>query len=369
MTAENDNNALNESRTSGLSEVKTSVRLPTGVVTRFMFAVAILTTISIVTSRRSLHVDLATSSYHARNQVPLPELETVTDTEVTEDGPNINFVRDRHCEITHNRNISQCHAVLSPLLQSKTAWHFLGDFQMGLLFNDLIERYPYDITSVRNATGRCGFMNYTQMEPAKVWSPPNSNLTQGPIAYGLEHNYCTDGAGKDPSRKLKTAGGNLMEFLFVEFASDVEQQTPETNTTQETVALYLKRNQKEASRDDSVCVVNTGLHDQALCSDTNTTCMYLENVKTYLTLLDTVCGHIVWLGLSAVREDADRPQRSFSLLKWNKGVKKILQSSSFLETSFFVDIWEHSLTSIHVDNVHFTESYYDPIAELFAGLV
>ena len=47
----------------------------------------------------------------------------------------------------------------------------------------------------------------------------------------------------------------LARYLPVEFARDVEQPSPTTATTQESVGLYLKQDPRD------LCVVNAGTHD------------------------------------------------------------------------------------------------------------
>jgi hypothetical protein len=204
--------------------------------------------------------------------------------------------------------------------------------------------------------------------------PPKK--TQGPVLHGLENPYCSDLSGRGNSI-CETKKKNYMEYLVVEFASDVEQQTSKTSTTQETVGSYLKRQLKhrKVSREDNVCVVNTGTHDQRLCVNHNTTSawcddMFLTNVETYLKILDTVCGNIIWISQASVRGDEDYPQRNDVSLRWNEGVK-LLGERLFGSTNsfYYLDVWTLSEHSKHTDNVHFQSTYYDTIGALFTELM
>lgn len=79
-----------------------------------------------------------------------------------------------------------------------------------------------------------------------------------------------------------------MEYLVIEYASDVEIQTPETKTTQDNAIMYLVNHiikDKNKTSSYNVCVINIGLHDQLMCKHPNTTSseecddIYLENVE------------------------------------------------------------------------------------------
>merc|ERR1719494_1417948 len=91
------------------------------------------------------------------------------------------------------------------------------------------------------------------MKRALQWSPPSTTV-EGPLKNGLENHFCSDCSGcrgfiyESPFMDI--------EYIPVEFAKDVEVQTDDTRTTQETVAKYLKSTTRE-----TIVFVNTGLHD------------------------------------------------------------------------------------------------------------
>lgn len=176
---------------------------------------------------------------------------------------------------------------------------------MGRLFRQIRKDYPHkgNISSIKSH-GPCKFLEYVKMEPRGQWEHPNFVRLQGPVAKGLEKPFCSD-LSSFSNQLIQTTRdeNNLLEFLVIEYASDVEQQTPATNTTQETYGVYLNRQQEELgiARNKSACVVNTGLHDQKLANRGNQSdTYYFENVKKYLEILDHVCGKIIWLSLTHV---------------------------------------------------------------------
>ena len=81
----------------------------------------------------------------------------------------------------------------------------------------------------------------------------------GPQAFGLIHPYCSDsGSGEvDIHRENQLDDNCIINSLIpVEFAMDTEMQSEFGNTTQETLAYYLKSNYFP-----DICVVNVGIHD------------------------------------------------------------------------------------------------------------
>jgi len=285
-------------------------------------------------------------------------------------------VRTRHyCEYKHADAINStnnCHTLLSPHVRRKRAWFFFGDSQMGFLFKSMEVKYPYTISETKESTHeRCGFLTYCNIPRAVTWIPPSThNQTQGPLMFGLRTPFCSDLSGHS---YLKFSNGScFMEYLAVEFASDVEQQTPYGNTTQETATFYVKLQLgvNGLTREDSVCVVNTGVHDQILCKEkSDATCldMYSTNVRWHLSILRQGCGSIIWISTTSVAGDPKYPQTNKSLLEWNRVVNEKLVPS--YSEAFYVDVWNLSATSPRNGNIHFQPEYYDTLGSLFTGLM
>jgi hypothetical protein len=258
----------------------------------------------------------------------------------------------------------------------------MGDSMMKLLIE-----YPYEIVSTRlpddenPLLGQCDSLNYYYLERAPVWVPPATNemgkQIQGPVASGLDNHFCSNASGTY-NRLYPSSYLNFMEYFGVEFASDVEHQSTITNTSQESAVVYMERHLDNLflTRDDSVCVVNVnaGVHDQVLCPDlvNEKTCsdVYIHNIKTYLQLLRTACGHILWISIASVRGDKQRPQVNSRSLLWNQNqrVNETLQEN-YADNSYFIDVWNALLHGVRKDNVHFEPEYYSQLAFLFSSLM
>ena len=286
-------------------------------------------------------------------------------------------VQAQYCEHSTNENAtndSSCYKLLSPHVKGKRAWFFFGDSQMWRMMRHFV--YPYHITSTQIAANhRCGFLDYCYLEKSNTWIPPFSpNQTLGPAEFGMENPFCSDLSGSMNARweSYVPNGTHFVEHLIVEFASDVEQQSLYTNTTQEAATIHAANQLqlRNLTNDDSVCVVNTGLHDQILCigkSDEYCLEIYLNNVNSYLNLLQYVCGNIVWVSTTTVRGDLGRPQRNDLTFQWNQRVNATIMRK--YPNAFFLDVWNVSSHSHHIDNVHHTDVYYGPLRNLFTSMM
>ncbi|GFH61556.1 hypothetical protein CTEN210_18032 [Chaetoceros tenuissimus] len=265
-----------------------------------------------------------------------------------------------------NQQQSECYQLLSPHVQSKPIFHFFGDEQMGHLIRNL--KYPFEHYIVRKGF-RCRFMEYIGIDRENITEWKKPNITQGPVAYGLQHPYCSDTAGHKHLLIQATNRSNYMEFITIDFASDVSQQTLHTRTTQETAALYLKLQfvQNNVTKEENVCIMNTGRHDQELCKNFNSTyhCyeVYLFNVETYLTIFDNVCSHMIWIGINAIKES---PLNKVSI-RWNHGVKEL--GNRLFPNFFYIDVWTSSTRYRFKDTTHFEPAYYEGLASIFTYLM
>lgn len=285
---------------------------------------------------------------------------------------------DLSCVYTaiENQTQSECYELLSPFLKSKRAWFFVGDSQMGKLFHEI--RYPYEVTASKAPKNeRCGFIKYAGLPEAKPWQRKKiPSYFQGPTSYGRENPGCFD-VRSVGARYIESAipgeMSHILEIMTIDHASDIAQQTPYTETTQETATLHFG-NQLQfngMTYEDSVCVMNTGLHDQKLCiGKTHDHCLsiYSKNIKRYLNLFHNICGAMVWISTTPVRNPGNPlyPQSNAMTAKMNRAVKDILIQH---EHGYYVDTWDVAKRSTHIDNVHFTSEYYSGIADLLASLM
>jgi len=284
------------------------------------------------------------------------------------------YRQNNYCEIDSKDHNMQCRQVLGQsALKSKPHWHFFGDSQMATMVKVLSEHdYPYKVTIKRGnarTDDRCELGKYFNIKRSDVWIQPDEKRLQGPERYGKDNPFCSDMKGWGPY--MIGDGKRSLEFLNVEFAQDVEIQTATTSTTQEAAALYLKNDSKE----DHVCVVNAGLHDQAVLKSPDTPQdQFVNNVKSYLKLLESVCGNLVWVGITEVQEvqPTRNLQRNAISLKWNKQVYSMI-ASTFPSSSFIIDVWDESVAAPFKgngkQNIHYESPYYESFATLFASLV
>ena len=288
----------------------------------------------------------------------------------------VDAVTCKHSEMGFTQKDSDCYRLLSPRMKSKRAWFFFGDSQMGKLVQSISKIQPYEASARKSkADGGCGFLDYCHLEKAKTWIPPPPTRIQGPITYGLQTPFCSDiaSAGNQLLESNTSDGGiRLMEYLVVDFASDVEQQTTYTRTTQETATLHVANQLqlRSLTNDDSVCVVNSGLHDMMLCiGRSNKQCedIYITNVDTYLSLLGNVCGSIVWIATTPVKGDPRFAQENSNMKKWNGMVNELIAQK--YHNAYFVNIWDVAEQHTHIDNAHFTPEYYDRLGNLFSSLM
>jgi hypothetical protein len=225
----------------------------------------------------------------------------------------------------------------------------------------------------------------------RQWYPPNYTLGEGPMAYGLENPYCNDCDGCNselivctsltinnnrtcPESTLKTLhyGG----LISMEFARDVEIQSPNFGTSQENIAL-LFLNSTQWNQDlissafgPTACIIGTGIHDIALPNITLS--RYIDNVKWYLRLLHPTCGHIIWVANTAPAASTQHlyTQGFNRTLEWNTAVRYMLESTTdFMHKSSFVDVFNASINFPHVDNIHMSSTWYNALGSTFASLI
>ena len=114
----------------------------------------------------------------------------------------------------------------------------------------------------------------------------------------------------------------------MEFAKDVDLQTPEFQTTQENIAAYIDRvwNTAELLKDwgKSVCVLSAGNHDMVIANIT--TVEYIQNVKFMLTNMMDSCVHMIWLGNTAdIKDYPEHIQTKEKMKLWDVSMKKMIE--------------------------------------------
>jgi hypothetical protein len=117
----------------------------------------------------------------------------------------------------------------------------------------------------------------------------------------------------------------------------------------------------------TVCVVNTGFHDEILNLTVDT---YVENVRWYLKLLHpAVCQNIIWLATTAPKTETE-PQKTNITRDWNKAVAEMLTGNiEFSQSCFIIDHFEASRIWPHADNVHMNKPFYEALGSLLSTLM
>ena len=243
---------------------------------------------------------------------------------------------------------------------------FLGDSTIARFWREARElQHRNPVSAKIITTSRCNWLQSFGIKPSTVWKEPN-RTREGPVLYGSEHHWCTDCSGCNsfvviPKRKEESFF--LMDYIAVEFARDVEMQSINGNTTQETLSKYLKQQGKLYS----LCVMNSGFHDQKI-KELNTD-GYVLNVKEYLELILPVCLHIIWIETTAPEGNTNYPQKVNKTREWNKALDSYLETYLNRNVSV-VRVFEKSLKAKHIDNVHMHQSWYLELARtLFEKIV
>lgn len=226
----------------------------------------------------------------------------------------------------------------------KPRWIFLGDSNFGRLFRVFIELQK-NCTQIKKGS-RCDRDIYLGIERRAKWLRPSP--IDGPTDYGLENPYCSDCyTCRNGHYECETL---FIETIAVEFTRDVELQSMTTNTTQESVSLYLLNNPKDR------CFVNSGMHDLKLKAVTDA--IFIEHVKTYIKLIQPACKKIIWISQTSVRNTSFNNK---IIKRRNYLVKNMLKYT--FPTTEFLDIYEMSnRKNIHTDGVHLNTEFYRSVS-------
>jgi hypothetical protein len=241
-------------------------------------------------------------------------------------------------------------------------------------------------TSRRN---NCQNLLYYKLPASKQWTLPDPKYKgEGPIGYGLKNPYCTDcrncwnvrmdapassssssSSSSTTESESSVTDSNIkpkqqyIEYLVVEYTRDVTIPTLVTNTTQETVAYYLKSQLPE------VCVVSVGLLDAMIYPPVSQT-MFVKNMDRYISLLQRVCGNVIWISIPAIIEDKSiLPQfQNCQLQEWNYGVIQMLRGRNY-NNVYVIDLWDQTLETDHATYLKLHKKFYAALARLFVTIM
>lgn len=254
---------------------------------------------------------------------------------------------------------------LAPM-NGDVAYHvlFAGDSTMARLALNLpfqIMHPQYGKGTIVKSASRCDVMEYFGLPRSDLWSPPNLTV-EGPLKYGLDHEFCNDCSGCNARKQIFGREGKAeatYEYIPIEFARDREFQTPSTTTSQETLAMYLS----SLNYTHDLCVASAGIHDIMLRDCTAN--QFALNVLGYVSLIKPYCKKILWLLPSASLDGP--PQTNEGLAEFGDSVQGMCDKVD--NNVLLFNIWNMSAPKdLHVDNVHHSATYYNELGRLIFGL-
>lgn len=247
-------------------------------------------------------------------------------------------------------------------LQPYYGMMLLGDTTMSKMAGPLIGEWTsvFPGTFFPEKAPNCRRVEYMRLTKG-TWTRPDYALGEGPNVAGSRQPFCGD-CDDCKSGKIGSNGKPYnWEYLFTEYARDVEMPTKDTKTSQETVALYLKKN-PQASR---LCVLNIGLMDMALPGITVD--IFIKNAKDFLNLISPHCQTIVWTSMTST-QTSNTIQTNAKIDEWNKATKQALaQDSVLLSKVVFLDVYQASLKAANADALHKENAWYTALSKLFVA--
>ena len=215
------------------------------------------------------------------------------------------------------------------------------------------------------------FFEFPVIKDNTTWKLPSDQ--EGPVHFGQTFPSCMD-CDNCKTNILKCANLSSCQmptggYLGMEFSRDVELQTNMFNTTQENLAVFLRKWIKKAGTKvkHSICVINVALHDMGISKLDDSS--YFANIKWMFKVFNPVCGHFIWIHTAAVLGYQQWPQTNSRLKTWNDGILDILTSSPHLQyKASFVDVFAASVNWKHTDNVHMDDNWYIFLGDMFVKL-
>ena len=249
---------------------------------------------------------------------------------------------------------------------------FVGDSTMRLLWNEahVIQSGKPSAAQVMKSC-HSNWLHTFGIKPSNFWRQPNLEK-EGPCGECLNRlpkifaNLCAKIASRGWNPQVFLDGDKIgqdisgtkfvaMDLITVYYARDVLMQSELGNTTQETLLRYLQLKQHIYS----LCVLNTGLHDQLILGFKKE--VYVLNVIEFLEKMSLVCQHMIWIETTTPRGDKNRPQTIVRTREWNTALHSYLDAHRHINVSM-MRVFEKSLKARHVDNVHLHRSWYREMA-------
>ena len=149
--------------------------------------------------------------------------------------------------------------------------------------------------------------------------------------------------------------GGKVDYMDIQFARDLTMRSVLGDTTQESLSRFLQ-DRKDVY---SLCVVNSGLHDQR--TKGLRTESYIVDVKWYLETITPVCQNIFWIQTTAPLGQREWPQTVAKTRELNDALNSYFDTFGYVQwhgNLYVVEVFVASLVAKHRDNVHLDKTWY-----------
>ena len=300
-------------------------------------------------------------------------------------------------------NVEECMDLLLRRVPAPMShrWAFMGDSQMGKIWDlndkrnqDTIYhrfyREPQEFCSMcesRSHNSRCNLHDVFGWERRDPWEFSDRKV-EGPLGIGRQTPGCADQSGHGYQLlecHLDGETGDPCEipvasFYPIEFARDVELQTPQFRTTQENIAHWVTT-EHVPKYGRPVCVMGAMYHDIRIGDPDGSEpdeARFISNLREFFRLLQPACAHIIWITPNAPNTE-DYPQKTPLVRRWNDLVEgmirtefsDVIRGENGVPAPFatIIDHFEASIDGPHDDNAHMSRDYASKVANLLIELI
>ena len=185
-----------------------------------------------------------------------------------------------------------------------------------------------------------------------------------------------------PPSTTTTTTVRYVEFLEMEFARDVTFASTATETTQETVARYMRNQRYDTTSSSSndgerstttptaipkhqtACVISSGMHDLTI-PDLPSEIYIANHIAMKRLLKDAGCG--IWIKLELTARGYRRPYLRDNVMvhEWNEVLRRSMDPDEYQ-----INVFGRSLNAKHGDTLHMdVDTFYCPLMDFFMNLM
>lgn len=280
-----------------------------------------------------------------------------------------------------------CMDMLKPVTKSVRHWYFFGDSTMARPWRwcvlPRLERCGSTTIKSDKISKMAAYLGITDDERLPNLIPRNFTQGEGPVWEKLQYRYgcttCENRMLQLPRRRqedssiddVDATSPSYAEFIGMEYARDFEFATKTMETTQETIARYIRRSREKETtpstnqeKSQTACVISSGMHDLNIPG--MTTEVYLQNHIAMKHLLkDAGCDIWIKLELTALGYSSPNTYKNPIVFEWNQGIQKSMDIGEYQ-----INLFDRSLNAKHGDKVHMDiDTFYGPLADFFVDLM